>query len=62
MGGFWVPNIAKLTTLPEALDNQLALMNCALLFELLNFFKEYLPTFGEDTRLFHQFLYQDARS
>ena len=36
-GGFWVPNIKKLTTLTEKSDAELSLFNWVSLYGLLNF-------------------------
>ena len=47
LGGFWVPNITKLTTLMEKLDGELAQFNWASLYGLLNFYREYVPAFAQ---------------
>ena len=38
LGGFWAPNITKLTTLLDKLDDELAWFNWASLYGLLNFY------------------------
>ena len=48
-GGFWAPCTSKVEALLGATDAQLAKMNRASLYGLLNFFREYVPTFAEMT-------------
>ena len=47
LGGFWAPNIAKLATLIEKTNGELARFNRASLYGLLNFYREYVPAFAE---------------
>ena len=46
-GGFWAPNITKLTTLMEKRDGELAWFNRASLYGLLTFYREYVLAFAE---------------
>ena len=48
-GGFWAPCTTKIEALQEATSEQLSRMNRASLYGLLNFFREYVPTFAELT-------------
>ena len=59
-GGFWVPNITKLATLIEKMDGELAQVNWASLYGLLNFYREYVPAFAELVEPLRQLLGQDA--
>ena len=59
-GGFWVPNVTKLTTLMEKSDRELAQFNWASLYGLLNFYREYVPAFAELVEPLRQLLGQDA--
>ena len=59
-GGFWAPNITKLTTLMEKMDGELARFNWASLYGLLNFYREYVPAFTELVKPLRQLLGQDA--
>ena len=60
LGSFWVPNVIKLTTLIEKLDGELAQVNWASLYGLLNFYREYVLAFTELVNLLHQLLGQDT--
>ena len=60
-GGFWVPNFTKLTTLIEKLNGELAQFNQVSLYELLNFYKEYISPFAKLDKPLCQLLGQDAR-
>ena len=60
-GGFWTPCTDKLESLCTATSDQLARMNRASLYGLLNFYREYLPTFAEMTEPIRELLSQDAR-
>ena len=59
-GGFWVPNVTKLTALMEKTDGELAQFNWASLYGLLYFYREYVPAFAELVELLRQLLGQDA--
>ena len=48
-GGFWEPVVTKLEALLSKSKDELALMNRASLYGLLNFYREYVPTFAELT-------------
>ena len=60
LGGFWAPNITKLTALMEKTDGELAQFNWASLYGLLNFYREYVPAFAELVEPLRQLLGQDA--
>ena len=60
LGGFWAPNVTKLTTLIEKMDGELAWANRASLYGLLNFYREYGPAFAELIEPWRQLLGQDA--
>lgn len=60
-GGFWTPCTDKLEALCSAAPDHLARMNRASLYGLLNFYREYLPTFAEMTEPIRELLSQDAR-
>ena len=60
-GGFWVPNITKLTDLIDKLNGELAWFNWASLYGLLNFYREYVPAFTELVKPLHQLLGQDTQ-
>lgn len=55
-GGFWAPCTDKIAALTEAKDDMLARMNRASLYGLLNFFREYVPTFAEVTEPLRELL------
>ena len=55
-GGFWVPNVTKLTALIEKTDGELARANRASLYGLLNFYREYVPAFAKLVEPLHQLL------
>ena len=59
-GGFWVPNVTKLAALIEKMDGELAWVNRASLYGLLNFYREYVPAFTELFEPLRQLLGQDA--
>ena len=59
-GGFWAPNVTKLTALIEKMDGELAWANRASLYGLLNFYREYVPAFAELVEPLRQLLGQDA--
>lgn len=48
-GGFWAPTTTKLEALLSASSRELERMNRSSLYGLLNFFREYVPTFAERT-------------
>ena len=60
LGGFWVPNVTKLTTLMGKIESKLAQFNQASLYGLLNFYREYVPAFTELVEPLHQLLGQDT--
>lgn len=60
-GGFWAPCVTKLEALQTASTSALAAMNRSSLYGLLNFFREYVPTFAETTEPLRALLGQDAR-
>ena len=47
LGGFWAPNITKLTTLMQKSDGELAQFNWASFYKLLNYYREYVPAFAK---------------
>ena len=59
-GGFWAPNVTKLTALIEKMDGELARVNRASLYGLLNFYREYVPAFAELVEPLRQLLGQDT--
>ena len=60
LGGFWAPNVTKLTTLMEKMDGELAQFYWASLYGLLNFYREYVPAFAKLVKPLHQLLGQDT--
>ena len=48
-GGYWAPCTTKIEALRTATDDELGRMNRASLYGLLNFYREYVPTFAELT-------------
>ena len=60
-GGFWAPNITKLAALIEKTDGELARVNQASLYGLLNFYREYIPAFAKLVEPLCQLLGQDTR-
>ena len=60
-GGFWAPNVTKLTALIEKTDGELAQANRASLYGLLNFCREYIPASTELVEPLRQLLGQDTR-
>ena len=48
-GGFWAPCTTKIEALASASSSALGKMSRASLYGLLNFFREYVPTFAEVT-------------
>ena len=59
-GGFWALNTTKLTTFLDKSDSELAQVNRASLYGLLNFYREYFLVFAKLVDLLHQLLGQDA--
>ncbi len=60
-GGYWMPCTEKIEALCTAADKELEKMNRASLYGLLNFFREYVPTFAELTEPLRELLGQDAK-
>jgi hypothetical protein len=60
-GSFWAPTTTKLEALLESSPAQLEKMNRSSLYGLLNFFREYVPTFAELTEPLREILGQDAK-
>jgi hypothetical protein len=60
-GGFWEPCTDKIEALTHVAEDKLAKMNRASLYGLLNFFREYVPTFAEMTEPLRELLGQDAK-
>ena len=48
-GGFWAPCTEKIEALRTTTDRELERMNRSALYGLLNFYREYVPTFAEMT-------------
>ena len=46
-GGFWAPTTTKVEALLEMSSYDMAKTNRSSLYGLLNFFREYVPTFSE---------------
>ena len=46
-GGFWAPLTSKIEALRTKTDHELGKMNRSSLYGLLNFYREYVPTFAE---------------
>ena len=59
LGSFWGPNVTKLTTFLEKSDGELALLNWASLFGLLNFYREYVLAFAKLLEPLRQLLGQE---
>ncbi len=60
-GGFWAPCTTKVEALQQKSEMELSRMNRASLYGLLNFFREYVPTFAEITEPIRELLGQDAK-
>ena len=60
-GGFWEPVTTKIEALQQLSGDQLGRMSRSSLYGLLNFFREYVPTFAELTEPLRQLLGQDAK-
>ena len=60
-GGYWAPVVTKLEALLTKSEEELARMNRASLYGLLNFYREYLPAFAETTEPLRELLGQDAQ-
>ena len=60
-GGYWAPVVTKLEALLTKTEEELARMNRASLYGLLNFYREYLPAFAETTEPLRELLGQDAQ-
>ena len=61
LGSFWAPNITKLTAFIDKLDGELAQLNWASLYGLLNFYREYVPAFTKLVEPLCQPMGQDAQ-
>jgi len=48
-GGYWSPTTTKIEALQEMSSREMARMNRSSLYGLLNFYREYVPTFSELT-------------
>ena len=59
--GFWGPNITKLTASMEKLNGELAWVNLASLYGLLNFYREYVLAFAELVEPLYLLLGKDAQ-
>ena len=55
-----MPSVTKLTALIEKMDGELARVNRASLYGLLNFYREYVPAFAKLVKPLRQLLGQDA--
>ena len=55
-GGFWEPCVEKLEALAVQPAEKLASMSRSSLYGLLNFYREYLPTFAEITEPIRELL------
>ena len=55
-GGYWTPVTTKIEALKDMPDEELRKMNRASLYGLLNFFREYVPTFAELTEPLRELL------
>ena len=60
-GGYWLPEPGKLEKLLGSSPLELARMNRAALYGLLNFYREYVPHFAEVTEPIRRLLGNDAR-
>ena len=60
-GGYWSPCTDKIESLRHATGDQLQRMNRSSLYGLLNFYREYVPTFAELTEPLRELLGQDVR-
>ena len=60
-GGFWAPCTSKLEALATKTDQELARMSRSSLYGLLNFFREYVPSFAEVTEPLRALLGQDVK-
>ena len=59
-GGFWAPNITKLTALIENSHDELTWFNRASLSGLLNFYRDYTLAFTKLAEMLCQLLGQDT--
>lgn len=55
-GGFWAPNIGKLEAIEAMTPKDMSKVNRASMYGLLNFYREYVPTFAEMTEPLRQLL------
>ena len=60
-GGYWSPTTHKLEAIAAMTDEELSRTNRASLFGLLNFFREYVPTFAEQVEPLRELLGQDSK-
>ena len=52
-GGFWTPVTTKLEALMTKTHYEMSTMNRASLYELLNFYRDYVPQFAKLTEPIH---------
>ena len=60
-GGFWSPNVDKLHALLTKTDEEMGRMSRPSLYGLLNFYRDYVPTFAELVEPLRRLLGQDVR-
>ena len=60
-GSFWAPNVTKLTTFLEKLNRELAWINQASFYGLLNLYREYVPAFAKLVEPLCQILGKDTQ-
>ncbi len=60
-GGLWYPEPAKLQALKGSSEEEIRGMSRSHLYGLLNFYREYVPTFAEMTEPLRKLLSQDSK-